>query len=1235
VKCISITFMAVYLFIAVLTLLPALGALQNVPLHNSSKKTYSVLNSQRLRCPADLPSEIKGKIVRHMQRADYDIHSEKRKLPSGQDSLYSAFNRNQNMDCFFTHDGVHLLSGRKDDPERYLEMKLSAYGYTGAMKKTLPVQPVDIYTSGHRIEYRRKILTEWYVNNENGLEQGIILNQPPVAQHKTSGSLIVEWEIKSSLIPMLEQTEKSIAFCQSKNKKVLHYSGLKAWDANGRMLPTKLALRKPKGKDGVSRIAFLLDDRNASYPITIDPVFSLIKKLVRLDHAWGANYGESVAIDGDVVAVGGPLCNKDNDGSTGAVYIYYRNRGGLDNWGQVRKVVGLDSQSSDYFGKTIALDGDILVVEAAGDNLGQGSVYIFERNYGGTDNWGQVKKINANGNSIALDYDTLVIGSYVFERNYGGADNWGQVKQFSAYSGSVGISGDTIALGVYLDNDSGTNAGAAYIYERNAGGADNWGKVTKIKASDGAAEDRFGSAVAIDGDIVVVTAKWDDDNGAESGSAYVFERDRGGTDNWGEAKKIIASDGVADDLFGSSVCINGDIVVVGAFGKDSLTGAAYVFERDRGGTDNWGETRKITASDGDGGDSFGNSLCISGETIAVGANWDEENGWGSGSAYIFNCNQGGIDNWGKTAKLLPVAMGELPGNRFGISAAICDDRAVVGAYNAYDVYGSGFGGAYIFERDHGGTYNWGQFRRVGALSLGATGDRFGWSVGIWGDFVVVGAPYGDDNGSSSGSAYIFDRSKEGSDGWGYDLVKKITPSDGAASDYFGWSVAIFGDTVVVGAYGDDDLGSASGSVYIFERDEGGPDNWGQVKKLTAFDGAAGDEFGRSVSVFLDTVVVGACMDDDHGTNSGSAYIFDRNTGGFDQWGLEKKIFTVDIGAYDYFGYSVSVFLSNVLVGAYGDDDKGSGSGAAYLFSRDECGVGNWGQVKKILASDGAAGDAFGHAVSISFYKAVIGAFNDDDSGLSSGSAYTFSQDEGGAGNWGEVNKITASDGAANDLFGDAVAIFFDTVVVGAYQHDEYGIDSGAAYIFSPAPTVQPDLVVLSVVANPTSPEPGEPVDISVTVKNQGTGDADPFTIDWYADLTSPPSVSQTGDSFENMDSLAADATHVMNTTYMYSSAGNYNMYAQVDTQDKVEESEENNNVLGPVSLVVGACEGDFDGDGDVDGSALAIFAADFGRTDCNEPGALACEGDFDKDGDVDGSDLAVFAADFGRTDCPH
>ncbi len=145
-------------------------------------------------------------------------------------------------------------------------------------------------------------------------------------------------------------------------------------------------------------------------------------------------------------------------------------------------------------------------------------------------------------------------------------------------------------------------------------------------------------------------------------------------------------------------------------------------------------------------------------------------------------------------------------------------------------------------------------------------------MSISGDTVVVGARLDDDAGIDSGSAYIFGRNEGGADNWGQ--VAKLTASDAAGGDMFGFSVSISGDIVIVGARGTDDAGFGSGSAYVFGRNEGGSDNWGQVKKLTASDAAAGDVFGFSVSISGDTVIVGARLDDDAGNESGSAYIFE-------------------------------------------------------------------------------------------------------------------------------------------------------------------------------------------------------------------------------------------------------------------------------------------------------------------------------------------------------------------------
>ncbi|MBU1692919.1 MAG: FG-GAP repeat protein [Verrucomicrobia bacterium] len=222
-------------------------------------------------------------------------------------------------------------------------------------------------------------------------------------------------------------------------------------------------------------------------------------------------------------------------------------------------------------------------------------------------------------------------------------------------------------------------------------------------------------------------------------------------------------------------------------------------------------------------------------------------------------------------------------------------------------------------------------------------------------------------------------------------MTKLTASDAATGDSFGCSVAVAGDVAVVGADGDDDVGSASGSAYVFERNAGGTNAWGQVAKLTASDAAAGDWFGYSVSVAGDVALVGARRDGDAGNASGSAYVFERDAGGTNAWGQVGKIVASDGTASDYFGSSVSLDGDVAVVGAYQDDDVGSASGSAYIFERNAGGTNAWGQVAKLTASDGAADDYFGHSVSVAGHVVVVGAYGDDDAGGGSGSAYVFEQ----------------------------------------------------------------------------------------------------------------------------------------------------------------------------------------------------------------------------------------------------
>ena len=378
----------------------------------------------------------------------------------------------------------------------------------------------------------------------------------------------------------------------------------------------------------------------------------------------------------------------------------------------------------------------------------------------------------------------------------------------------------------------------------------------KITASDGAAADILGASVSISGGYAIVGAPRDDDGGTDAGSAYIYVRDGMG---WTEQAKLTAGDAAADDLFGWSVSISGDYAIIAAaFDGDAgdTSGSAYIFVRDG---ESWTEQAKLTASDAAAEDVFGWSVSISGEYAVVGAFFDDDGGTESGSAYVFEKPVGGWSDMTETAKL--TASDAAAQARFGRSVSISGDYAIVGAFGDDNFSGS----AYIFVRDG---ESWTEQAKLTA-SDAAVDDQSGESVSISGDYAVVGANGNDDGGSGSGSAYIYVR-----DGENWTEQAKLTASDAAAGDEFGNSISISGDYIIVGVKNDDDGGTNSGSAYLFVRDGV---NWTEQAKLKASDAASVDFFGWSVSISGGYAIVGAFGDDDNGTDSGSAYVYNGFT----------------------------------------------------------------------------------------------------------------------------------------------------------------------------------------------------------------------------------------------------------------------------------------------------------------------------------------------------------------------
>jgi hypothetical protein len=381
----------------------------------------------------------------------------------------------------------------------------------------------------------------------------------------------------------------------------------------------------------------------------------------------------------------------------------------------------------------------------------------------------------------------------------------------------------------------------------------------KLTAADAVAGDEFGFPVAIDGATVVIGA-WQRPNGG-SGNAYVYRTSDGGA-TYGQVAKLTAADASSDDWFGFALAIDGDTVVIGAAGKDGMTGAAYIFRTTDGGT-TYGQVAKLTAFDAAASDRFGTSVAIDGSTVVVGSWHDDDDGNRSGSVYVYRTNNGGA-TYDQVIKL--TAADAAAEDYFGISVAIDGNTAVVGTYGDDDA-GSRSGSAYVFRTaDGGATYD--QVAKLTAADAAAD-DHFGRPVAISGDTVMVGAANDGNTGlgqyDGSGSVYVF----RTNNGVTYSQVAKLTAADAAANDYFGISVAIDGATVVVGAHRKDGY---KGAVYLLRTTDDGA-TYSQVAKVTASDAADNDYFGGSVAIDGGTVVVGAVGDDDSGSASGSAYVF--------------------------------------------------------------------------------------------------------------------------------------------------------------------------------------------------------------------------------------------------------------------------------------------------------------------------------------------------------------------------
>jgi hypothetical protein len=373
------------------------------------------------------------------------------------------------------------------------------------------------------------------------------------------------------------------------------------------------------------------------------------------------------------------------------------------------------------------------------------------------------------------------------------------------------------------------------------------GEIAKVVADDGALGDLFGFSVHMSGDTLVVGAPFDQDQGAETGAAYIFEVD--GT-SWSQVAKLTTTNSGPGDRSGFDVWVSGNTAFFTTPRDGGNSGAAYLFENDGSG---WSEIQKLVPSDPQGNGDFGQFLSLSGDTLLIGSGGKSDLGDRSGAAYVFEDSG---SRWAEVVKLLP--LDGSAGDQFGSSGSVVGDVAVIGAPSGHAPIDTP-GAVYVYNYDG---VSWLEQQKIQA-SDAAIGDRFGIDIDFDGERFIVGACINGIGNCVSAYVFRFDGSQ-----WVEEA--KLEPADITLDDTYGSRVAIEDDLAAVTARLDDEVAGDAGAVYTF-RFEG--TDWVQLAKVGASDGLAGDQFGANVYLEGGTMAVGALFGDGAGADSGAAYLF--------------------------------------------------------------------------------------------------------------------------------------------------------------------------------------------------------------------------------------------------------------------------------------------------------------------------------------------------------------------------
>lgn len=577
-----------------------------------------------------------------------------------------------------------------------------------------------------------------------------------------------------------------------------------------------------------------------------------------------------------------------------------------------------------------------------------------------------------------------------------------------AFARAIALDQDELFVGAAGEPDAFPGQGAVWAWWQNFG---FWEERQRITAPDAAANDAFGSAIAIDGSVAFIGASGDDQGAAsDRGSVYVFTR---GSFFWSFSQKLLASDGLANDAFGKALATQGGSLVVGAPGRNGGRGAAYVFAQ-VGNV--WTEQKRIDAPSSSAGDAFGSNLGLDGNTLIVGApKYDAPSVSDAGAAWIFT-------GAGATWNVQHSSVGTVANGQRGSAVAIEGDRAFIGATHERS---DGLGAVRALTRV--GT-TWTQAEELVAPS-GVSGDAFGQSLNVAYPLLLVGAP---ERNSKQGATYAFEH--DGST-WGSGQLLLTPPQ---AGDEHGAVVDVSGSYAVSAIPGR----NGEGGFRIWQKLSGWNPDF--IRSRTA--AMNWDEFGVSLDMSSESLIVGARYETETSDQyeRGAAFVFVRNGSA---WSQQAKLVVAGSSQGDEAGYAVAIEGDDSAVGVRRDDvASNSNAGSVRVFHRSGSA---WSEAATLTATPLASNDSFGSAVVMDPGTMAVGAPNRTVSPTVSteGTVTVF---VGAGSSWQKQAELSGSGTKAGAAFGSALALTGNRLVVGAPGFAGSGpiTGTGATYVFS-------------------------------------------------------------------------------------------------------------------------------------------------------------------------------------------